>query len=66
VVPRNSRFRQLASRWRRTQAMERSGLLILTVDRVGMVDGFPPEVTALPFGGGPRPIQSEEDSWRLS
>jgi len=66
VVPRNARFRQLAARWRRTQAMERSGLLILTVDRVGMVDGFPPEVTALPFGGGPLPIQTEEDSWRLS
>ena len=42
VVPRNARFRQLASRWRRTQLMERSGLLILTVDCVGMVDGFPP------------------------
>lgn len=66
VVPRNARFRQLASRWRRTQAMERSGLLILTVDRVGMVDGFPSEVTARPSGGRPQPIQTEEESWRLS
>jgi hypothetical protein len=66
VVPRNARFRQLASRWRRTQAMERSGLLILTVDRVGTVDGFPPEVTALPIRGRPLPIQAEVDSWRLS
>jgi len=46
VVPRNARFRQLASRWRRTQLMERSGLLILTVDRAGMVDGFPLELTS--------------------
>ena len=66
VVPRNARFRQLAARWRRTQPMERSGLLILTVDRVGMVDGFPPEVTKLPVSGRPQPIQGEEDSWRLS
>jgi hypothetical protein len=46
--------------------MERSGLLILTVDRVGTVDGFPPEVTALPIRGRPLPIQAEVDSWRLS
>jgi len=66
VVPRNARFRQLAARWRRTQPMERSGLLILTVDRVGTVDGFPPEVTPLPFSRHPQPIRTEEDSWRLS
>jgi hypothetical protein len=66
VVPRNARFRQLAARWRRTQLMERSGLLILTVDRVGMVDGLPPDVTPLPISRDPQPIQAEEDSWRLS
>ncbi len=66
VVPRNARFRQLAARWRRTEPMERSGLLILTVDRVGMVDGFPREVTPLAFTRHAQPIQAEEDSWRLS
>jgi len=66
VVPRNARFRQLAARWRRTEPMERSGLLILTVDRVGTVDGFPAEVTAQPFSRRPQPIQAETDSWRLS
>jgi hypothetical protein len=66
VVPRNARFRQLAARWRHTPPMERTGLLILTVDRVGTVDGFPPELMALPITGRPQPIQTEEDSWRLS
>ena len=66
VVPRNSRFRLLAARWRRAPLMERAGLLILTVDRAGMVDGFPPEVMPLPIIGRPQPIQSDEDSWRLS
>ena len=66
VVPRNARFRQLAARWRHTQPMERTGLLILTVDRAGTVDGFPSEVTAVPFAGRPQPIQTEVDSWRLS
>ena len=65
VVPRNARFRQLASRWRRTQPMERSGLLILTVDRSGEVDGVPPEVTSLPPWRPVQPIQCEEDSWRV-
>ena len=41
------------------------GVLILTVDRAGMVVGFPLEATAVPLGGGPQPIQTEEDSWRL-
>ena len=66
VVPRNSRFRLLAARWRRAPLMERAGLLILTVDRVGMVDGFPPQVTPLSTSGHPQPIQTEEESWRLS
>jgi len=65
VVPRSARFRQLASRWRRTPLMERSGLLILTVDRAGTVDGFPPEVTRWPIGSSPQPIEAEVDSWRV-
>lgn len=66
VVPRNARFRQLAARWRRTQLMERSGLLILTVDRIGLVDGFPADVTPPTTTGCPVPVQAEVDSWRLS
>ena len=65
VVPRNTRFRQLAARWRRTERMERSGLLILTVDRVGVVDGFPEEERTV-IRGNFRPILADEDSWRLS
>ena len=66
VVPRNARFRQLAARWRRTVPMERSGLLILTVDRVGMVDGFPLELRPRAGTVSPRAIEAEEDSWRLN
>jgi hypothetical protein len=41
VVPRSKRFRELARRWRAAEGVLRAGLLILTVDRAGLVDGFP-------------------------
>ena len=66
VVPRNARFRQLAARWRRTERMERSGVLILTVDRIGAVDGFPADARTQSVSVNLRPIQADEDSWRLS
>ena len=42
VVPRSRRFRALAVRWRAAPGVGRSGILILTVDRAGWVDGLPP------------------------
>jgi hypothetical protein len=39
-VPRSPRFRTLATEWRDTPAVVRAGLLILTVDRAGNVDGL--------------------------
>ena len=41
VVPRSKRFRELAVRWRAAEGASRAGLLILTVDRSGTVDGLP-------------------------
>ena len=41
VVPRSRRFRELAVRWRGAEGVVRAGVLILTVDRAGAVDGFP-------------------------
>jgi hypothetical protein len=41
AVPRSLRFRALASRWRESALVLRAGLLILTVDRTGYVEGFP-------------------------
>ena len=41
VVPRAKRFRELAVRWRAADGASRAQLLILTVDRAGMVDGLP-------------------------
>jgi hypothetical protein len=43
VVPRSRRFRELAVRWRSTIGVSRAGILILTVDRTGVVHGFPPD-----------------------
>jgi hypothetical protein len=40
VVPRSQRYRMLAGEWRRAPAVMRAGLLILTVDRAGNVDGL--------------------------
>ena len=40
VVPRSPRFRVLANEWRDAPALVRAGLLILTVDRAGNVDGL--------------------------
>jgi hypothetical protein len=40
VVPRSKRYRELAARWRAAAGVSRAGILILTVDRAGMVDGF--------------------------
>ena len=42
VVPRSPRFRALAVRWRAAPTVMRSGILILTVDRAGMVEGLTP------------------------
>lgn len=44
VVPRSRRMRELAVRWRAAQGVSRAGILILTVDRAGMVDGLPQEL----------------------
>jgi hypothetical protein len=41
AVPRSKRFRELAVRWRVAEGTIRAGILILTVDRLGVVDGFP-------------------------
>jgi hypothetical protein len=41
VVPRSSRFRELAARWREAPRVVRSGVSILTLDRFGQVDGHP-------------------------
>jgi hypothetical protein len=40
VVPRSERFRSLATRWRQSLAVLRAGVLIITVDRAGGVDGL--------------------------
>jgi hypothetical protein len=40
AVPRSQRYRTLAGEWRRAPAVTRAGLLILTVDRAGNVDGL--------------------------
>ncbi|MDB4875331.1 MAG: hypothetical protein JWM41_1777 [Gemmatimonadetes bacterium] len=40
VIPRSPRFRELAARWRHSPIVVRAGLLILTVDRVGNVEGI--------------------------
>lgn len=42
AVPRSQRYRTLAGEWRRAPAVVRAGLLILTVDRAGNVDGLEP------------------------
>ena len=44
VVPRSTRFRELAMRFRASEGAERAGLLILTVDRAGQVDGLPRDI----------------------
>ena len=41
VVPRSTRFRALAVRWRAALGVSRAGILILTVDRAGAVGGLP-------------------------
>ena len=41
VVTRSPRFRTLAARWRESPAVVRDGMLILTIDRTGSVDGLP-------------------------
>ncbi len=40
AVPRSARFHKLASAWRESPLMQRSGLQILTVDRAGNVSGL--------------------------
>lgn len=48
VVPRSSRFRKLAARWRATDGVRRAGIHILCVDRAGTVEGWPDDAAPRP------------------